>query len=111
VMTTIAMAAGMAPSALGFGYGGEFRSPMAIAVIGGLLVSTMLSLLFVPAVFIILDDAGRFTWRLFGRFVGNDSAPEESAPKAVHADSAAARQHAADKPLAPIQPTSPLERV
>jgi multidrug efflux pump subunit AcrB len=111
VMTTIAMAAGMAPSALGLGYGGEFRSPMAIAVIGGLLVSTMLSLLFVPAVFIILDDAGRFTWRLFGRFVGNDSAPEESTAKTVHADSAAARQHAADKPLAPIQPTSPLERV
>src|SRR5258708_21169213 len=49
VMTTIAMAAGMFPSALGLGDGGGFRSPMAIAVIGGLLMSTMLSLGFLPA--------------------------------------------------------------
>jgi putative effector of murein hydrolase LrgA (UPF0299 family) len=55
-MTTIAMIAGMVPSALGLGAGGEFRSPMAIAVIGGLLVSTLLSLLFVPAVFAVMDD-------------------------------------------------------
>ena len=47
IMTTIAMVAGMAPSALAIGAGGEFRSPMAIAVIGGLIVSTFLSLLFV----------------------------------------------------------------
>ena len=50
IMTTIAMAAGMLPSALAIGAGGEFRSPMAIAVIGGLVVSTLLSLVFVPAV-------------------------------------------------------------
>lgn len=56
IMTTIAMIAGMVPSALGLGAGGEFRSPMAIAVIGGLLVSTLLSLLFVPAVFAVMDD-------------------------------------------------------
>lgn len=56
VMTTVAMVAGMAPSALGFGAGVEFRSPMAIAVIGGLLVSTLLSLLFVPAFFAMMDD-------------------------------------------------------
>ena len=55
VMTTIAMAAGMVPSALAFGTGGEFRAPMAIAVIGGLLVSTLLSLLFVPSVFSVLN--------------------------------------------------------
>ena len=55
VMTTIAMAAGMVPSALAFGTGGEFRAPMAIAVIGGLLVSTLLSLLFVPSVFSVLE--------------------------------------------------------
>ena len=47
VMTTIAMVAGMLPSAFAYGDGGEFRAPMAIAVIGGLLVSTVLSLLFV----------------------------------------------------------------
>jgi hydrophobe/amphiphile efflux-1 (HAE1) family protein len=64
VMTTIAMAAGMAPSALGLGDGGGFRSPMAIAVIGGLIVSTLLSLVFVPAVFTVLDDVGRLLFRL-----------------------------------------------
>jgi multidrug efflux pump subunit AcrB len=70
VMTTVAMAAGMFPSALGLGDGGGFRSPMAIAVIGGLLMSTMLSLIFVPAVFTVLDDVGRLTWRILSRFVG-----------------------------------------
>ena len=52
------------------GDGGEFRAPMAIAVIGGLIVSTLLSLVFVPAVFTVMDDVARSTWRLFGRFVG-----------------------------------------
>ncbi len=55
IMTTIAMVAGMVPSAMAFGVGGEFRSPMAIAVIGGLLVSTLLSLLFVPSLFSVID--------------------------------------------------------
>ena len=78
VMTTIAMAAGMFPSALGLGDGGGFRSPMAIAVIGGLIVSTMLSLVFVPAVFTVLDDLGRLVWRGFSVFVGDvDEAPAE----------------------------------
>jgi multidrug efflux pump subunit AcrB len=51
IMTTIAMTAGMIPSALALGDGGEFRAPMAIAVIGGLLLSTLLSLIFVPSLF------------------------------------------------------------
>lgn len=55
VMTTLAMSAGMIPSALAFGEGGEFRAPMAIAVIGGLLVSTLLSLLFVPSLFSLIS--------------------------------------------------------
>lgn len=55
VMTTIAMVAGMVPSAMGLGDGGEFRSPMAIGVIGGLIVSTMLSLVFVPSFYVIVD--------------------------------------------------------
>jgi hydrophobe/amphiphile efflux-1 (HAE1) family protein len=81
VMTTIAMAAGMLPSALALGAGGEFRAPMAIAVIGGLLVSTMLSLVFVPAFFILVDDLSRFLTRIFGRFVGptDESRPDEDA--------------------------------
>lgn len=56
IMTTIAMTAGMVPSALAFGTGGEFRAPMAIAVIGGLLVSTLLSLLFVPSLFSVVSS-------------------------------------------------------
>lgn len=55
VMTTIAMAAGMLPSALALGDGGEFRAPMAVAVIGGLLLSTLLSLLFVPSLFSVIN--------------------------------------------------------
>ncbi len=66
VMTTIAMAAGMMPSALAFGAGGEFRSPMALAVIGGLVFSTILSLVFVPAMFMMMDDIGALIWR-FGK--------------------------------------------
>jgi HAE1 family hydrophobic/amphiphilic exporter-1 len=76
VMTTIAMAAGMVPSAMAVGDGGEFRSPMAIAVIGGLLVSTLLSLIFVPAVFLVMDDVSRFFSWMFGRFVGEVDEPE-----------------------------------
>lgn len=56
VMTTVAMGAGMMPIALGLGADAEFRAPMAIAVIGGLLSSTLLSLVYVPAVFTIMDD-------------------------------------------------------
>ncbi len=70
VMTTIAMGAGMIPSALGIGDGGEFRSPMAVGVIGGLIASTILSLIFVPAMFTVMDDLGRLIWRGFSRFVG-----------------------------------------
>ncbi|GLK74817.1 ABC transporter permease [Methylopila jiangsuensis] len=79
VMTTIAMAAGMVPSALALGEGGSFRAPMAIAVIGGLLASTVLSLVFVPAVYTIMDDLSRLFARVFGRFVGPRDEPEAPA--------------------------------
>ncbi|VTZ27317.1 Acriflavin resistance protein [Methylocella tundrae] len=77
IMTTVAMVAGMLPSALAIGAGGEFRSPMAIAVIGGLIVSTVLSLLFVPAFFAMMDDAGRGIGGLWRRFA---SARSSGAP-------------------------------
>ncbi|MBL8808155.1 MAG: efflux RND transporter permease subunit [Rhodospirillales bacterium] len=76
VMTTIAMAAGMLPSAYGVGDGGEFRSPMAIAVVGGLIVSTGLSLVFVPAFFLVMDDLSRLGARLLSRV--SDGADETS---------------------------------
>jgi multidrug efflux pump subunit AcrB len=86
IMTTIAMIGGMLPSAYGVGSGGEFRSPMAIAVIGGLMSSTLLSLVFVPAVFTVMDDIAGLGWRLFARFVGpveEPAAPTPSSPLAV----------------------------
>ncbi|MBP7705191.1 MAG: efflux RND transporter permease subunit [Caulobacter sp.] len=56
LMTTVAMGAGMAPTAIGLGADVEFRQPMAVAVVGGLITSTLLSLLFIPAIFTIIDD-------------------------------------------------------
>ena len=57
VMTTIAMGAGMLPIAIGWGGAdNSFRAPMAVAVIGGLITSTFLSLLVIPAVFTFVDD-------------------------------------------------------
>jgi multidrug efflux pump subunit AcrB len=76
VMTTIAMVGGMLPSALALDSGGEFRAPMAIAVIGGLISSTVLSLVFVPAAFILMDDVATWIWHFFGRFVGKTDEPD-----------------------------------
>ncbi|WP_151637045.1 efflux RND transporter permease subunit [Noviherbaspirillum aerium] len=67
VMTTIAMGAGMLPLAMGWGADPSFRSPMATAVIGGLITSTLLSLLVVPAVYTYIDDLEHLLKRLFGR--------------------------------------------
>jgi multidrug efflux pump subunit AcrB len=64
VMTTIAMGAGMMPLALGWGADPSFRSPMAITVIGGLITSTLLSLLVVPVVYTYIDDLEHLIKRL-----------------------------------------------
>ena len=63
IMTTVAMIFGMLPLALGLGEGSETRAPMARAVIGGLLTSTMLTLVVVPVVYTLLDDLGVFLRR------------------------------------------------
>lgn len=55
IMTTIAMCAGMAHIAMGLGADSEFRSPMALVVIGGLITSTLLSLVFVPVAYSYMD--------------------------------------------------------
>ncbi|HEU0082722.1 MAG TPA: efflux RND transporter permease subunit, partial [Bradyrhizobium sp.] len=80
VMTTVAMVAGMMPSALAFGAGGEFRSPMALAVIGGLIFSTMLSLVFVPAMFMLMDDVGALSWRFGSKLLTSSGDAEHPAP-------------------------------
>ncbi len=63
VMTTSATILGMLPIALGFGAGAELRAPMAVAIIGGLVSSTILSLIVIPVAYTIFDD-----WRHGGRF-------------------------------------------
>ncbi|MGV8938086.1 MAG: efflux RND transporter permease subunit [Allorhizobium sp.] len=78
IMTSIAMSAGMLPSALGVGEGGSFRAPMAIAVIGGIIVSTVLSLVVVPSFFLIMDDLSRLLGWIFGRMVGKKEVEPEA---------------------------------
>ena len=66
MMTTIAMGAGMLPIAAGWSSGDtSFRSPMAVAVIGGLITSTLLSLLVIPSVFSYVDDVKNYVKRKF----------------------------------------------
>jgi HAE1 family hydrophobic/amphiphilic exporter-1 len=59
----------MMPLALGIGADAEFRAPMAIAVIGGLLSSTVLSLIYVPAVFTVMDDLELWVRKTFGALI------------------------------------------
>ena len=71
IMTTIAMSAGMFPIAFAWGSGDvSFRSPMAAAVIGGLLTSTLLSLLVIPVVFTYVDDFAQFCSKMWLKAVG-----------------------------------------
>jgi multidrug efflux pump subunit AcrB len=67
IMTSLAMMAGMMPIALGFAGDSSFRAPMAISVIGGLVTSTAMSLLVIPAAFTVLDDLGGWFARKFHR--------------------------------------------
>lgn len=70
VMTTLAMGFGMLPIAIGIGPDPSFRSPMAVAVIGGLITSTLLSLVVVPAVFTFVDDIEAFLFRIWDKRPG-----------------------------------------
>ncbi len=81
VMTSIAMSAGMLPSALGVGEGGSFRAPMATAVIGGIIVSTVLSLVVVPSFYLIMDDLSWLLGKLFSGLIGQKE-EEAEAPDA-----------------------------
>ncbi|MGV7211445.1 efflux RND transporter permease subunit [Oxalobacteraceae bacterium A2-2] len=89
LMTTIAMGAGMMPLALGWGADPSFRSPMAITVIGGLITSTLLSLLVVPAVFTYIDDLEHLLKRGMQKLrrqpaVQAQSTPAAATPAAEH---------------------------
>jgi multidrug efflux pump subunit AcrB len=79
VMTTVAMVAGMMPVAVGLGGDNAFRGPMAIAVIGGLITSTGLTLVIVPAAFTLIDDIERWLGPKFGRVLTSQPNPERPA--------------------------------
>ncbi|MCM5557241.1 efflux RND transporter permease subunit [Pleomorphomonas sp. JP5] len=76
VMTTIAMVAGMYPAAHGGGQGAEFMAPMAIAVIGGLLVSTVLSLVFIPSFYLMINRLNRAIGWVFGKLADPNESDE-----------------------------------
>ncbi|PZU46068.1 MAG: RND transporter [Sphingomonas sp.] len=80
VMTTVAMIAGMLPIALGFGADASFRQPMAIAVIGGLITSTILSLLVVPVIFELVDNLEQRTRGIFRPASGRPGQQEGAVP-------------------------------
>jgi multidrug efflux pump subunit AcrB len=81
VMTTVAMVAGMIPVATGLGEASDFRQPMAIAVIGGLITSTLLTLVIVPAVFTLFDDIERLAGPVAAKILaGGTPAPDPAAP-------------------------------
>jgi multidrug efflux pump subunit AcrB len=83
VMTTIAMGAGMTPVAMGWAGDPSFRAPMGIAVIGGLVVSTAMSLFIVPALFTVFDDVQRWLARVLGSHEPTAEAETLTAPPAV----------------------------
>jgi HAE1 family hydrophobic/amphiphilic exporter-1 len=66
MMTTLALIAGMLPVALGIGEGAEFRAPLGRAVIGGVITSTLLTLVVIPTFYEILDEWREWVFRKFG---------------------------------------------
>src|SRR4051812_25085457 len=85
VMTTVAMVAGMIPTALSIGTDGSFNQPMAVTVIGGLILSTLLTLLIVPAGFSLADSFEKWLAPMFGRVItyeaGDDSEGRAPVPQ------------------------------
>ena len=68
-MTTLTTLLGMLPLSLGYGAGADFYQPLAIAVAYGLLVSTLMTLTFVPTIFMITEDIREFAYKFFKQFV------------------------------------------
>ena len=68
LMTTFALIAGMVPVALGRGEGGDFRAPLGRAIIGGVLTSTLLTLVVIPTIYEILDDMREWVGRRVARW-------------------------------------------
>lgn len=75
LMTTAAMVGGMMPVALATGAGAEQRAPMAVAIIGGLITSTMLTLVVVPVAYELIDKIVQWMQRVWARLAGSGAAP------------------------------------
>jgi multidrug efflux pump subunit AcrB len=86
VMTTVAMVAGMVPVALSLTGDGSFRGPMGVTVIGGLIFSTVLTLLIVPASFSLAIDVESWLGRRFARFVASGKEAPTGAPAPLPAE-------------------------
>jgi multidrug efflux pump subunit AcrB len=83
LMTSTSTVAGMMPIALELGAGGETRSPMAIAVIGGFTTSTLLTLVVVPVIYTYIDRLNSMIGNLFRRISGNDSNSQPPTPQEI----------------------------
>lgn len=86
LMTTGAMVFGMLPVAIGHGDGGEIRAPMGVVVIGGLITSTILTLVVVPVVYTIADAFGRRVGSVFSWFSRTAEEPFAQEPKEPKSD-------------------------
>jgi hydrophobic/amphiphilic exporter-1 (mainly G- bacteria), HAE1 family len=82
LMTTLALIAGMIPVALGVGEGAEFRAPLGRAVIGGVITSTLLTLVVIPTFYEILDEWREWVLSKFGVYKRRTA--EHRIPAGVH---------------------------
>ena len=99
LMTTVAMIFGMLPVALALGEGGETRAPMAVAVIGGLITSTLLTLVVVPVFYMLADGfVGSRPVRWLGRRVTGVTPAEAEAAAAAELE---------DEPYKPVHDLPP----
>ncbi len=106
LMTAFSTIAGMLPVAIGLGAGAETRAPMGTAIVGGMLTSTVLTLVVVPVVYTLMDDLGAFVHRmLFG------ASPEQPADTGNGRPAAGTKFEPADRTVrldAPAEPTHVL---
>jgi multidrug efflux pump subunit AcrB len=84
VMTSIAMSAGMLPVALGLAGDPSFRAPIGVAVLGGLIVSTVVSLFIVPVIYTLMDDMQLAVGRRFGKWFRGNEVDKPAVPVSQH---------------------------
>ncbi len=102
LMTTLATVAGAIPMAIGTGPGAETRAPMARAIIGGIILSTMVTLIYVPLLYVLLDRFGQWIKRLTER----SEPAEETAQQALRE----VKPLEANRPMpAPVRPLASME--